>query len=82
MENNKNTKYLIPASIILSTIIVVYAWTNGNQRLVPSSKNDNESSQIATQTIELPVVWGDLGAQMINTGVIDYPQFEALYQSR
>jgi len=30
----------------------------------------------------LPVVWGDLGAQMINTGVIDYPQFEALYQSR
>ncbi len=82
MENNKNTKYLIPASIILSTIIVVYAWTNGNQKLVPSSKNDNESSQIANQTIELPVVWGNLGAQMINAGVIDRPQFEALYQSR
>lgn len=82
MENNKNTKYLIPASIILSTIIVVYAWTNGNQKLVPSSKNNNESSQIANQTIELPIVWGNLGAQMINAGVIDRPQFEALYQSR
>jgi len=82
MENNKNTKYLIPASIILSTIIVVYAWTNGNQKLVPSSKNNNESSQIANQTIELPIVWGNLGAQMINAGVIDRSQFEALYQSR
>ncbi|MCX6813115.1 MAG: hypothetical protein NTV77_01330 [Candidatus Azambacteria bacterium] len=79
---DKNTKYLIPASIILSTIIVVYAWTNGNQKLVPSGKNNNESSQIANQTIELPIIWGNLGAQMINAGVIDRPQFEALYQSR
>ena len=78
MEKN----YLIPASIILSTIIIVYGWTSVNQKLVPSGKNNIESSRIAAQTIELPVVWGDMGAQMINTGVIDRPQFEAIYQSR
>ncbi|MDO8743324.1 MAG: hypothetical protein Q7J30_02095 [Candidatus Azambacteria bacterium] len=77
MEKN----YLIPASIILSAIIIVYGWTSANQKLVPSGKN-NASSPVAGQTIELPVVWGNLGAQMISAGVIDRPQFEALYQSR
>ena len=77
MEKN----YLIPVSIVLSTIIIVYGWTSANQKFVPDGKN-NTSSPIAGQTIELSVVWGNLGAQMISAGVIDRPQFEALYESR
>lgn len=30
----------------------------------------------------LPVVWGDLGAKMVQSGVIDQGKFEALYASR
>jgi len=78
MEKN----YLIPASIILSTIIVVYAWANTGQRPISSDQKNNGNQQIIAQTVELPIVWGNLGAQMINAGVIDRPQFEALYQSR
>ncbi len=82
MENNKNTKYLIPASIILSTIIIIYAWVNTGQRPASSDQKNDGNQQIVAQMIELPVVWENLGAQMINAGVIDHLQFEALYQSR
>ena len=74
--------YLIPASIILSTLVVVYGWTNVNQKIVSNEENKNERAPIAAQIIELPVVWGNLGAQMISAGVIDRAQFEAVYESR
>ena len=34
------------------------------------------------QAVELPAVWGNLGAQMIAAGVIDRAKFEALYAGR
>jgi len=78
----KNTDYLIPASIVLSALIIAYAWTNAPQKNLPVDKKIGENSQIANQEIELPVVWGNLGAQMISAGVIDRPQFEALYATQ
>ena len=81
MEKN----YLIPASIILSTIIVVYGWANTNRKQdlnLNSSIQTNIENQVISQTIELPVVWGNLGAQMITAGVIDRDQFESVYANR
>lgn len=82
MENNKNQKYLIPASIVLSALIIAYAWTNTTQKSIPSSQKNNGSLQSVTQTIELPIIWGNLGAQMISAGVIDGSQFEAIYAAQ
>ena len=39
------------------------------------------SSEISGET-ELPVVWGDMGSEMIKSGVIDANKFEAIYQGR
>lgn len=30
----------------------------------------------------LPIKWGDLGARMVSTGIIDYDKFKQLYESR
>ncbi|MDO8443854.1 MAG: hypothetical protein Q7S78_02650 [Candidatus Azambacteria bacterium] len=74
--------YLIPASIILSTLVVVYGWTNVNQKIVSNEENKNERAPSVVQSVELPVAWNNLGAQMISAGVIDRAQFEAIYESR
>jgi len=81
MENNKNA-YLIPASIILAGIIIGYAWVSAPQKSITTDQKNVENSQSISQSVELPVVWGNLGAQMINAGVIDGAQFEAVYESR
>lgn len=82
MENNKNTNYLIPASIVLAGIIIGYAWVNSPQKAVSTGSKNIENSPGVIQSVELPVVWGDLGARMISAGVIDRAQFEAIYESR
>src|SRR3989344_5778866 len=70
MEKN----YLIPASIILSAVIIAYGWTSANQKLIPSAKDSSLSAPIVAQTVELPVVWGNLGAKMTSVGIIDRDQ--------
>ena len=82
MENNKNTNYLIPASIILAGIIIGYAWVSASWRSAPDNQIKSENPPSAAQSVELPVVWGNLGAQMISAGVIDRAQFEAIYENR
>ena len=37
---------------------------------------------IPPQGVELPIVWGDLGRQLVEKGVIDYEKISALYQRR
>lgn len=82
MEDNKKTNYIIPASIVLAGIIISYAWINSSQKSAPAEQNALENSQSVAQSVELPVVWGNLGARMIDAGVIDRAQFEAIYESR
>lgn len=87
--------YVLPASILISAIILAGAWiyTTGlkyqqNQAQVqPQVKNQIAASEIEgkvlpTNGVVLPVRWGDLGAKMIQAGVIDAEKFEALYTSR
>jgi len=82
MENNKNTNYLLPASIILAVILAGYTWASSSWRAVSDNRIIGENSSSVVQSVELPVVWGNLGAQMISAGVIDRAQFEAIYESR
>jgi hypothetical protein len=46
------------------------------------SQANYEKIVIPQEGVVLPVVWGDLGKQMINAGVIDKQKFEALYTQR
>ncbi|PIR97475.1 MAG: hypothetical protein COT91_01125 [Candidatus Doudnabacteria bacterium CG10_big_fil_rev_8_21_14_0_10_41_10] len=41
-----------------------------------------EQAVLPAGGVDLPVVWGDLGAQMVAVGVIDPQEFEELYQKR
>lgn len=87
--------YLLPASILISSIILAGAWVyNTNLKANSPQKADNTQSAQTTQVsaleeavlpsdgIVLPVRWGDLGAKMIETGVIDSEKFESLYAGR
>ena len=77
----KNNSFLIPASIILSALIIGYAWIY--QKPATSTSNAGERGEKNTaQAIELPVTWGNLGVQMVAAGVIDRTQLEAFYAQR
>lgn len=57
---------------------------NSEERsLVPkSSKSDFEELVAPEKGTILPVVWGNLGKRMVDTGVIDKEKFEAIYTQR
>lgn len=49
----------------------------------PARLSPEQQKEISLQGgVELPVKWGDLGVQMIETGVIDKVKFENLYSQR
>ena len=58
---------------------------NGKSRntaaLVPATAID-ENLILPSEGVELPIVWSDLGKQMVEKGVIDAEQFEAIYAQR
>ena len=74
---NESKNYLIPTAVALSAIIVVYAWFNPAE-----TKISEPDRAIQVSSIELPIVWGNLGARMINAGVIDRAKLEAIYAQR
>ena len=86
----KKKDFLLPASILTAALIIAFAWiyTTGPkatqfQKSAISASNTGELDEGNTaQAIELPVTWGNLGAQMVVSGVIDRPQLEALYAQR
>ncbi|MDO8575040.1 MAG: hypothetical protein Q7R61_02080 [bacterium] len=74
---NKKEYYLAVASIALLAVIAAYAWFS------PAETKILESNQaISPDSIELPIIWGNLGARMISAGVIDRAKLEAIYAQR
>ena len=75
--------HLLSASILVSAIILAGAWiyTAGLKAANLESKTDIATNK-ESEGIVLPVRWGDLGAEMINAGVIDQEKFESLYAER
>lgn len=90
-ENKKTASPLLPASILVAAIIVASAWIYTtrlktaqyqNKKITASIQNAGEQNENISQAVEIPVTWGDIGAQMIASGVIGRAQFEAIYASR
>lgn len=84
----KNENKLLPASILISAVILAGAWVYTARIKVPdkfpSAKKlaDLEKMVLPERGVELPVRWGSLGKQMLDAGVIDQRKFEDLYAQR
>lgn len=91
-ETSPENKLLLPASIVAAAVIIAGGWAYATGRIVVQSPNGagndlaadaaREEEVLPSEGVELPVRWGDLGARMVASGVIDAEQFEALYESR
>ncbi len=90
-------KYIIVAAAILtvvSAVALVLAYylsisspqiSANKPEVVQTNKGKVEidlAKIIPPQGVELPIVWGDLGRQLVEKGVIDYEKISALYQRR
>lgn len=95
IKKDRQDNYLILAGIIVSSVIIsgsfIYAsgmrTENGNigTRVNSQQQNQNfvdsiENEVLPPRGVELPVVWGDLGNKLVQTGVIDEAQFTELYR--
>lgn len=74
---NQKEYYLIIASVALSAVIAAYTWLSPAE-----TKILKPNAEILPSSVELPIVWGNLGAQMIAAGVIDRDKLGAIYAQR
>lgn len=84
--------YVLPASILISALILSGALVYATGKSSGSNKTGIQAQQGGAQAtdvlgeaitpsagVTLPVRWGDLGKNMTAAGVIDEPQLKALY---
>ncbi len=87
MENqDKKFNYLFPISfLIFGTLIlgaIVYSAGLKATNEKPNGATDSTNVLVSSESKTLPVKWGNLGKQLVETGVIDAQKFEALYNQR
>lgn len=86
-------KQEIPLSyIVVAPVLIAGAWFWATGALDLDTKKggvensigveDLESRVLPQEGIVLPIQWGDLGIQMMETGVVDEQKFNALYEGR
>ncbi|MEK7464730.1 MAG: hypothetical protein AAB617_03050 [Patescibacteria group bacterium] len=94
MENKTTERYLIPASILISSILIASSWvysagvksgTQSKAGIVSSKEklvSELEEKVLPFEGVTLPVVWGGLGARLVSDGVIDAAKLKNLYEQR
>ena len=83
----QNNKFLLPASIIIASLIVSWAFIwRGDQNGMPlpetSAEEKLRAEVLPAEGVVLPVRWGDLGAKLVSVGVIDKEKIEKLNAER
>lgn len=87
---------IVIAALIVGGSLVYFATAQKQTKVQGEEAISTAPSSSATQSeiqidqelvipsggVELPAVWGDLGKQLVETGVIDQDKFEALYAQR
>ncbi|OHB09398.1 MAG: hypothetical protein A3H52_02180 [Candidatus Zambryskibacteria bacterium RIFCSPLOWO2_02_FULL_39_26] len=95
-NQKKDSPYSISIAIVMAAIILSSAWIYTSRRealkSISAEKNTVQQTQAQISAIEetvtpsngvvLPVSWGNLGIQLVNSGVIDAEKFKALYEKR
>lgn len=74
--------YILPTSILLSSIILASAWIYNLGTEVSVQKENSEARLFPQNGFAIPVQWRNLGKQMVSTGVIDLEKLAELYASR
>ncbi len=83
MENEiKQKDFSLPTSIIVAAVILAVVWLYTASPRDAQNQPQAQPQQKTSEGIVLPVLWGDLGVQMVNAGVIDAERFEAIYANR
>lgn len=88
MENLIKKINSLPLSFLISVLVLFGFWIynaefGSKAALAPAvSEAIDEDLVLPPDGIELPVTWGNLGAQLTETGVIDSALFEPLYSQR
>src|SRR3989338_2630193 len=91
-QNKSKPDRLLPASIVIASLVLGLTWIYSTGLKATVADKDKTPVEIADQhggntvapseTIEIPVVWGDLGQKMAEAGVYDKDKLLALYASR
>ncbi len=86
-EKQKSADWYLPASILLSAIVLTVAWNYNPKNPITSTLGDKElrgmeESILPPDGVILPVEWGDLGVKMTTAGLIDPQKFEEIYKNR
>src|SRR3989344_629368 len=87
IENKKEKDYLLPTSFLISAIIISGSWFYNKQLTDPKTLSDQEYTKLEEMVLPsggftLPVKWGDLGVQMVKTGVIDKEKVLEVYNKK
>src|SRR3989344_4413606 len=83
-------EYGTPVSIVIAGIIIASAMQGGqtgqfagNNSFAESAKRSAiEEAVLPAKGVRLPVVWGNLGARLVEAGAIDPVAFKKVYESR
>lgn len=85
-ENNLPpiTSIIIVIALIVGAFVLTFRFKSPADLSNPAQQlNGEQQNKLGLQNwVELPVVWGDIGVQMIEAGVIDQTKFEELYAQR
>ncbi len=80
------SKNILIVVIIVAGTLAYMTWagapTVSNLSVAVSSVGSLEEKVLPVAGVVLPVRWGDLGAKLVKTGVIDQEKFKQLYASR
>ncbi len=97
MEAEKKTRYLklvafsavlIFTSVLFSSVNTKKALNNNSSSVAQNNASNQQADSklieevLPSAGVELPVVWGNFGKQLIDAGVIDQTKFESLYSQR
>ncbi|MDP2648344.1 MAG: hypothetical protein Q8P19_00375 [bacterium] len=84
MTEDTRTNYWKLSTFALALILALAGINAVAGRAAPDSADIQALAQevIPEEGVTLPVLWGNLGAQMVDSGVIDRDEFEQLYAGR
>jgi hypothetical protein len=84
IKNEKNLPPITSIIIVVALIVgsLIYTTRFKNPEALSGSVGLDQQKKVLQNGVELPVKWGNLGAQMIEAGVIDKDKFEAVYANR
>jgi len=83
----KDNPYSTQMAIVIVGVLILGAIFYNSQNPIKKTSNvisflTLEEAVLPSEGVVLPVVWGNLGAQLVDSGTIDADKFKAIYEQR